>query len=347
MILTSYQLSQLVKRFPDFELSYETIIHKKVHTNYNIAFSIPLGKKYFVWYTFHKSQDVCYLLELNKHKAVIKATLISTLCDYTLSLGTILYGTLLEEKNMFVVEDIYYYHGIPMKKLQLLEKMSIQKELFESINTIDYNKQTLQFHMPVFWKYKNEQEFSSKIPVTINDKIGYEVHHIQYRALHSTLPYINVNVTKKITIGPTKEKTAPIKFYKKYNFDFMKPQHKYPSVFLVNADLEYDVYHLYAYGKHKTNVYYNIAYIPNYKTSVFLNSIFRNIRENSNLDYIEESEDEEEFENILLDKNVDLHKFVPMECVFHKKFKKWIPKKLVDQNAKIVHINKLVTDYYD
>ena len=35
-----------------------------------------------------------------------------------------------------------------------------------------------------------------------------------------------------------------------------------------------------------------------------MNNIFRNIKENTNLDALEESDDEEEFENISLDKYV-------------------------------------------
>ena len=37
-----------------------------------------------------------------------------------------------------------------------------------------------------------------------------------------------------------------------------------------------------------------------------MNSLFRNIKENGNLDLLEESDDEEEFENIALDKFVYL-----------------------------------------
>ena len=81
--------------------------------------------------------------------------------------------------------------------------------------------------------------------------------------------------------------------------DWAKPQYKYPTVFLVGADIQYDIYHLYAWNMNSLNaedryIYYNVAYIPDYKTSVFLNSIFRNIKANRNLDYIEESDDEED-----------------------------------------------------
>mgnify|MGYP003328747202 CR=1 FL=1 len=51
--------------------------------------------------------------------------------------------------------------------------------------------------------------------------------------------------------------------------------------------------------------YYNIMFIPDYKTSVMMNNIFRKIKENKNLDYIEESDDEDDFQNIDIDKYVD------------------------------------------
>ena len=126
--------------------------------------------------------------------------------------------------------------------------------------------------------------------------------------------------------------------------NFSKPQFKLPTVFLVSADIQYDIYHLFVFGKGSQNIYYNIAYIPNYKTSVFMNSIFRKIRENNNLDYIEESEDEEDFENTAEDKFVDLQKTVMMECIFSIKHKKWIPKKLV-HGQKVIHVSQLTNHY--
>ena len=61
-----------------------------------------------------------------------------------------------------------------------------------------------------------------------------------------------------------------------------------------------------------------------------MNSIFRNIKENKNLDYLEESDSEEEFENISKDKFVDLEKEVTMKCVYNKKFDKWEPMEIVE-----------------
>ena len=74
---------------------------------------------------------------------------------------------------------------------------------------------------------------------------------------------------------------------------------------------------------------YDIAYIPDYQTSTMMNKLFRNIKENDNLDALEESDDEEEFENMNDDKFVDLEKCVKMECIFNKKFNKYVPIKVV------------------
>ena len=56
-----------------------------------------------------------------------------------------------------------------------------------------------------------------------------------------------------------------------------------------------------------------------------MNKLFRNIKENNNLDLLEESDSDEEFENIELDKYVNLNKSVTMRCIFNSKFKKWYP----------------------
>jgi hypothetical protein len=89
-------------------------------------------------------------------------------------------------------------------------------------------------------------------------------------------------------------------------------------------------------------VYYGIANIPDYQTSIYMNRLFRNIPEIADLDKIEESDDEDEFQNPKEDKWVDLNKHVYMECKFHWKFKKWVPVKTVSTYThKVVHTSCL------
>jgi hypothetical protein len=73
-----------------------------------------------------------------------------------------------------------------------------------------------------------------------------------------------------------------------------------------------------------------IAHIPDYATSVRMNSLFRNIKENEQLDAIEESDDEDDFEDTTPHKHVFLQREYYMECTYHKKFRKWIPVRVVD-----------------
>ena len=67
-----------------------------------------------------------------------------------------------------------------------------------------------------------------------------------------------------------------------------------------------------------------------------MNNLFRNIKENINLDTLEESDDEEEFQNNNIDKFVFLDKRINMLCKYSYKFKKWVPYKLADPSLNIV-----------
>jgi hypothetical protein len=102
------------------------------------------------------------------------------------------------------------------------------------------------------------------------------------------------------------------------------------KVFFIKPDLQNDIYYLYQISTTNFDVISKeIAHIPDYKTSVLMNTLFRNIKENSNLDSLEESDEEEEFENIQIDKFVDLNKIIKMRCIFNYKFKKWVPVSIV------------------
>jgi hypothetical protein len=157
------------------------------------------------------------------------------------------------------------------------------------------------------------------------------------------MPYLNVSLTRKINnpVQMEKKEVAVNPSMLQIHPDFSKPQYKFPATFHVVADIQFDIYHLFAYGANKTQVYCGLASIPNYKKSIYMNGLFRNIRENRNLDYIEESDDEEDFENTRVDKYVDTEKEILIECTFHKRFKKWVPVQLVSQGQMVVHINKL------
>ena len=322
MKLNNYELDLLKARYPSFELSYESILHNKVPSEYNILLYIPAGKKYIAWFSFYKYKNVLYLMELNKDKIIVNAKIVNCDFDQQLCIGTIFYGTYLDEQNIFIIEDIHYFKGMHLKQITFGERLLYIQDCFNKYMTRCQNK--LNFALPIM-KRVNEDRI----------KTIYNTHHLQYRSLERTLPFLNEQATKMI-----KPMIQTFILYKPIIPDVKKSQYKQKTIFLVRADIQFDIYRLYVYGKNNTSIYYNVAYIPDYKTSVFLNTIFRNIKENRNLDAIEESDDEEEFENVKEDRFVDLQKVVQMECEFHFKFKKWIPKRIV-KHQKIVHITQL------
>jgi len=344
--LSQNQIADVMRRFPKFELSYETVAHKKVSTPYNICMAIPPGKKAFLWFTFFRDENVCFLLDLNREKKVSRIKIIESGVITNIALNTLLYGTIMETNTTyFIIEDIFYKSGIPTKTLTYGEKLGFVDTFIKEYAT---KSNPMKIVIPAMWISDNDQrEDDTYIPEKMANQINYQVHHLQYRSLNKIVPYLNISLARKIVSLPSTKRQddlcelmipPPLPKY-----DFRKPQYKYNTTFLVKADLQFDIYHLYAFGKNSSNVYYGVAYIQNYKTSAFMNGIFRKIRENKNLDYIEESDDEDDFQETRIDKYVDLKKMVAMECTFHPKFKRWIPIRQFNGNSvgKIVHIGKL------
>ena len=70
MELSYSQFSHLIRRFPDFELSYETISHNKVSNKYDICVAVPIGKKCYLWFTYYENNNVGYLLDINREKKI-------------------------------------------------------------------------------------------------------------------------------------------------------------------------------------------------------------------------------------------------------------------------------------
>jgi len=340
------QITAIMKRFPTFELSYETISHKKVSTEYQVTLAIPYGRKAFMWFTFHRDNNVCFCMELNREKKVssMKIMNISPVPN-TLAYGTILYGSIceIEEKgDFFVTEDILYSEGVFLAKQSVSEKLGFLKTLMDQYPELFVENPDLPIVCPVMWS------ISDRVPDAWSERIPYQIHHLQHRSLHTIVPYINIPMSRSVL--PSISKSGLPDGIEEFlfippqlpRFHFGKPQFNMTTVFEVKADLQNDIYHLYAFGKGSERVYCGIAYIPSVKTSFFMNHLFRNIKENRNLDALEESDDEDDFQDVRIDKYVDLKKTISVECTFHSKFKRWVPLKVAEgARGKIVHIRQL------
>lgn len=305
-MLTQEDLKKVIDAFPiKKELCYEIFIHKKVY-DANVLFAIPEGKRCYVWFTFYNDQTICLLLELDDNKCIINVKQLYSHFDDKLASGTIFYGTFvsLNSSYFFCIEDIYFYAGKNVLNMPFLTKLHNLKYIFE--NELPQNSLSHMYTTFCLPLMKTElKDLLNEIHM-----LPYEVSHIKHR-------YFDSKLSKKI---------LTMKYYKpNVNKKHMEINQKnITAVFNVTADIEPDIYHLFIMNNGKEE-YHDIAFISNYNTSVMMNKLFRNIKENINLDAIEESDDEDEFQDNREDKYVYLDRSFKMKCEYNSKFKRWCP----------------------
>ena len=321
MNLSAAEFESIVSDFPKFELSYETMAHKKVH-NSDMLLAIPEGQRCFAWFTSYKEDDACFILFLNEHQKIVNAKIAVTKFNYKLAFGTIFYGTQFHynKTTCFSIEDIYYYKGKSYHNINYADKL----KTLASILATDINQSSVTAHTTIFGVPLMETKFDSMLRSI--EELPYKIRNIQFRFFdNKRVQYIKYfkprNHTQKESEGITARSPAPV-------------------VFKITPEVEPDIYNLWIYNNGQEE-YYDVAFIPNYETSVFMNKLFRNIKENANLDALEESDDEGEFEDNREDKFVYLDRSFKIQCEYNAKFKRWIPVRLADTNSKLVSRSQL------
>ena len=323
-MLTEEDKENILSNFPNIKLSYEKIIHKKVY-NFDIAIAVPEGKKSFIWFTFYNDKMLCLLLEFDEQqKKQIKNIKIMNCCfSKFLCYGTIFYGTYFYHENnpFFCIEDIFMYKGNYILDCSIITKINKMCDILKNdIKQLSYNNFCLVFGLPLIFISSNE---SSKI----FENIKYKLSCIKYYNKNNINSHFMILFDEYIKNNDVK---LPEKIYNNEKIRKIEKSNqqinKFTKIFIVKPDIQNDIYHLYSLD----NEYSGIACIPDFKTSAIMNKLFRKIKENNDLDALEESDDEEEFENPNVDKFVYLEKSYKMICNLNTKFKKWVPIKITD-----------------
>ena len=326
-LISNEQRRHIIEDFREVKLYYENIIHKKVYCDFVLA--IPDGKKCLVWFTktITTNENICYVLEVgNGNKQITDVFIFNTCSCSTLCYGTVLQGTLFrhDTRNVFCVEDVLHYKGEEIRERTWRDKLVLFNHLFLSdISAVSYNDDFLTFGLPVMkYHFEDLMNYYHQIP--------YKVKCVQFRK------YDNVNMSQHLFIARAVELFNTNKT--------LHLQKKQESIFKVKPECQPDIYSLYCMDDSSEEpVYYGIASIPDYKTSVMMNRLFRTIKENDNLDALEESDEETEFENEAEDKFVSLNTELNMICMYHIKFKKWVPlrESLKKDHSEIVNLHEL------
>jgi hypothetical protein len=283
----------------------------------------------------------------------------------SLSYGTLFGGAIFKtHKNntqisCFCIQHIYWYKGNPVSTLRFDDYTRLSAQIFldKDIIQISYTSSSIIFGLPVMCDNENAAEH-------IIQTLPYPVYSIQFRSnhdisiarVHQKVIQNNVqrpSATSCITSDATLKYTTPISkdisIEENISEDkilFVKPNDEMltniQAVFIVRPNIQNDIYELFVTSTTRTRssseyIFHSFAHIPNYKTSVMMNNLFRKIKENDRLDSMEESDEDEEFEN------TDPGKFVisfkteyVMICRLNKKFCKWVPISIAASSATIV-----------
>ena len=322
--LSDREISLVLQKFPKFELSYENITHKKVH-NANVILAIPEGNHFFTWFTSYNNENICFALEIDDNNKIknIKKLNTSFMDCLCLAQGTIFYGTMFKYNDIscFSIEDIYYYKGQNYIHTSYSNKLQLLKAIFTNeISQSLLNNRFTVFGMPLIYSDFN-------LLLTGIQKLPYKIDKIKFRFFekNNSRKIMTMNYYNQIDKNTEKIDKKIVKID-----SYQRDKNKKTAIFKIMAGTEPDIYNLFII-KNGNEEYYDIAIIPDYKTSVMMNSLFRNIKENINLDAIEESDDETDFEDGREDKYTYLDRSFNIKCEFNYKFKRWVPISLADK----------------
>jgi hypothetical protein len=353
-MLTQSEKANLLKDFPNVKLSYENIIYKKVH-NSDYIVAIPEGVKCFAWFTSFNDKFVCLIMELTEGNQISDIKIANACFSNDLAYGTILYGTVVYQSSnrFFYIEDIFSYKGCDVAKTSWGDKLTkMNTMLKKDLKQVAYNNSFIVFGLPLLCK--TNEELEKRMPT-----INYKINNIQFMLFkmynkHISVPYKNyIEPIRTTSVGERFNSVSPpiLKTPLTSEQQYREPQYREPQqnkpniirpspkaeiVFLVRPEIQDDIYNIYCLNSGLKEEQHGIAHIPNFNTSVMMNKLFRNIKENHNLDALEESDDEDEFENDKSDKFVYLDRSYKMVCVYNPKFKKWTPIKLANEKSEII-----------
>jgi hypothetical protein len=317
--LNHFEFQKLLKRLPSFKTNVlkNDIFPESIYSvnNLIIGTAIPKGKRFYGYFHFFREKHVFYLLEKESSSKTNHKIIRASYIPWNHLSPKLAYGTLMEgviKKNVFIMDDMYFCCGIPIWEKSFRERIHCFTYILNELQK--YPLSNFRIAIPPIWKITtnhNHQNYKKWPFPTMLNQILYPIYQIHY---HICFP------NKKDIFIFTEY--APTK--KEKNDKIMKT-----NIFHIKADIRPDIYHLYDL---KTN-FVSMALIPNYQTSIKMNQCFRNMKENENLDAIEDSDDESDFENITPEKYVDTIKSVLFECQYDSKFAGWVPIKMIQQEC--------------
>lgn len=282
--------SELPEYFPILQMSFEQPVQKTFHKKNDIFMAIPHGIPCFLWCTTNLSTNTAVCVVISDNKYIFHFD-ISFRMEFIEGQGTILFATQFAISSLpyvqfFAIDNVYYYRDQNVTDMTWGDKLACMKDILSCS------------------LFENNDNIIVGLPF-----ISYTKKHLQQSL--KNCPY-------------TIEKYIYRNFYQS-NISYVERNERQQKTFRIKASPLYDIYYLYEMDDvYCRQMNPKILNIPDYKTSVMMNTLFRNIKENMNIDLLEESDDEEEFQQKNTNTYTDLEKVVEMECYYDDMIDKWM-----------------------
>lgn len=309
-------LHQILQVFPNVKLPYEKFIYNKI-SSVELLIAIPKGSKCYIWITKFNNRDVSFVLFLNGNKIVRHNYFFfkrNAHCKSSSINNTLLYGTLCAKNktNFFTLENVLQHNNTFLERTQWNIKMNIINSLFQN-NIQQLISPNIIISMPFF---SNDIDEFKKYCL----KPFYDIQKIEYRKFND----MNKSIFTPLKFLYDSDKPKSSNLPRTHTPKIRNNNYDQRQNFIVKPTSLNDIYELFVENINGTIKFIDVACVPDYNTSLLLNSLFRNIKENKNLDALEESDDEDEFQQD--DNQYVFHdREIKMTCVFNRKFQKWTP----------------------
>lgn len=290
---------------------------------YDCCRAIPLGSKYLFHFSMNEKKQPTFQIKKDGRESNEYISIHSVRYDPILSQDTLCRGTVIQLENelkLICLENVITYLGNNINQHTWQSKYNILLKIISSIST--------QQDYTYVSKYKKKQKYVFTLPITFKrdvelhqylrtHKLQFKLYSIEY--LHKTSCRYD-KFDRKLQIKSNTDNTTPRDDSISNTASSKKHRHSESfKIFTIQAEEKQDIYKLY------NSDFEGYAHIPRYETSVMMNKLFRKIKENENLDALEESDDEDEFENVSSSKYVNLDVLYQFKCKWNPRFKLWEP----------------------
>jgi hypothetical protein len=325
-----YNISQIKIIQKHFEILKEHHF-KKLNDNPHLISLKSNGNPYLLYLTKYNFVNTCIFIDKKVQAGYFLPRMIISRFNFPDELfeNTLLEGEMIKDNNkkwIFLINDLYIYKNKSLGKDNILKRLEFINNIFLDFkndpddvclfqtnkyfkyekfkylvddykNKLNYTCRGIYFK-PLFFKFKN-------ILFNFDDSLVCKVNKVKYQKGNEFLMSKNNSNNSNNNINSISQKIKTSKEVSKITNETKEimpysNDDKVKEFYIENTDLP-DVFNLYKI-ENNSNVFFNIAYIPNINTSNFVRNLFVNKALNTK---------------------------IKIECKYVSNFNKWAPIKVI------------------